>query len=134
MKFKDGLTASAGLPGQISKPKRRIVLTDDEDEVGPRKKRNGARVQTSTDKSADEGPNQSKTQVFSQGPEGTQNTHANTEDSNSPGGLDDASIRGLETTEGAGDSDDEEDEDKWDYAELEKMAAKDAKVSNALYF
>ena len=37
-------------------------------------------------------------------------------------------------TEGAGDSDDKEDEDEWDYAELEKMAAKDAKVSNALYF
>ena len=37
-------------------------------------------------------------------------------------------------TEGAGDSDDEEDEDEWDYAKLEKMAAKDAKVSNALYF
>ena len=44
------------------------------------------------------------------------------------------SIRGLETTEGAGDSDNKEDKDKWDYAELEKMAAKDAKVSNAFYF
>ena len=57
-KFKDGLTASAGLPGQISKPKQRIVLTDYKDEVGPQKKKNGARVQTGTDKSANEGPNQ----------------------------------------------------------------------------
>lgn len=45
------------------------------------------------------------------------------------------SIRGFEMTEGGGDSDDDKDKDKdeWDFPKLEKMAAKDTKVSNMLY-
>ena len=137
-KFKDGLTVSAGPPGQT---KWRIVLTDDEDEVGPWKKKNRARIlgknnpRAGNDNSTDKGPNQSRTCVFSQGPEETQDTHANTEVSNNLGGLDDMSIRGFEMTEGGGDSDDDKDKDKdeWDFPKLEKMAAKDTKVSNMLY-
>src|ERR1700677_1431177 len=114
-----------------------MVLTDDKDKVEPQKKKNRARVpgknhpDTGTDNdSVNEGPNRSKTRVFSQGPEETQDTHANTEVSNDLEGAEDASIGGDEATEEERASDEDEDEGKWDYSQLEKMATEDAKVSN----
>ncbi|KAF8266309.1 hypothetical protein EI94DRAFT_1701848 [Lactarius quietus] len=97
-----------------------------------RKKKTRALTETNLKSNSDkislnEGPNQSKTCVFSQVPEdSTQNTHANTKGSNKSGGSENMPSRELDMRDGGLSSDD--DEDGWDYSQLDKMAMKDAKT------
>jgi hypothetical protein len=136
-KFNDALTVGAGLPGEGSKTKRSIIVTDDDDQARatqPRKKK--ARAEKDLDSDSDnvclsEGRDRSKTRVFSRVPEDTPDTHANTKVSNNLDGSGNASTGETEVSEGRGLSSD--DEEGWDYSQMDKMATKDAKVSNVHY-
>jgi hypothetical protein len=124
----EALTISGVL---ASRTKRNVVLTDDEEEVGPRKKTKVPLLAEddpdidSEETGLDERPKRMTTRVFSQASEDAQVTRANTEASFN---LEDSEneFTGAGNTTEAGGSDEEE----WNYSQLDEMAAKDARVSN----
>ena len=127
-KFKDTLTSDVQISKTTGKKTlgKRNVVADDEDEVQPRKKK---KTKTRTPAGDDPG-SRSKTRVFSPVSEDTHDTHANTE------GSDNSDLGNMSTGEGNGTdtrgcASDEEEE--WDFSQLDDMAVNDAKVRNTLY-
>ena len=110
--------------------KRNVVISDDEEDEGPRKKTK-ARLPVEDDPDIDseetgldERPKRMKTRVFSQASEDAQVTRANTEASFNLGDSENEFTGAGHTTEGGSD------EEEWKYSQLDEMAAKDARVSN----
>jgi len=132
-KLKEALTISGAL---ASRTKRNVVITDDEEEAGPRKKTKESLIlEDSDDPNIDSNetglgkqPKRMKTRVFSQASEDAQVTRANTEVSFN---LEDSGTEftGPCNMTEAGESD-HSDEEEWKYSQLDEMAAKDAQVSN----
>ena len=108
----------------MSKKKKAVIITDDEDEVQPqkRKKMSQGDFEGNADTAnLDEGPRQLITHVFSQASEDAQDTSGNTEVFSN---LDDS--ENVSTGEVNAD-------DEWQFSQMEEMAAndaKDARVSN----
>jgi hypothetical protein len=127
-KYKEvALTSGA----QVLKAKRGVDNANDEELEQPRKRKSKRSVveegpKTDTDNvSLNKEPNRMKTCVFSQASEDAQDAYANTEASN---GLDESgntSTGDINTADARGVVSDEE----WEYAQLDNMATKDAKVS-----
>lgn len=125
-KFKDTLTSDRQIlktAGKKATGKRNIVITDDEDEVEPRKKKK-PKTRTPGFPAGDNPGSRLKTHVFSRASEDAQDTHANTEGSSN---LDDSGNRSAgetNATDARGQASDEE----WEFSQLDDMAVKDAKV------
>ena len=126
-KLKEALTVSSAL---ASRTKRNVVISDDEEDEGPRKKTKAQLPVEdepdidSEETSLDERPKRTKTRVFSQESEDAQVTCANTEASFNLGDSDNEFTGAGHTTEGGSD------EEEWKYSQLDEMAAKDMRVSN----
>jgi hypothetical protein len=126
---KAALTRSGML---VSKMKHSVVITDDEEDVGPQKKKakvSGLEEDDSdinSDKTGlDEGPKRKKTCVFSQASEDAQDTCEKTEVSSDVDDSEDECTGEGNTTDAR-----ESDEEEYNYSQLDEMATKDAQVSN----